>query len=213
MREVKYPLTEEAQNLAKILVESWNEDHISQTLFYRSYPSPQTKPLIGKLWKVAGIEDVFAESVYKELSHYHLINIDIDGVILLQELRNAVENDFSVSDYYLTMNAVGTIIYGDATISAPFQSNATINSQVSQIQEITQSDITEKLLEGLGESFLKANQPIAEAIKSLKDEPEKSFKQKLGSVISELGNSMQHGANAYVVMQAIATIAPYIQNI
>jgi len=37
------------------------------------------------------------------------------GILLLQELINAVENDFEVSHYFLTMNAVGNIIINSIT--------------------------------------------------------------------------------------------------
>ena len=157
-----------------------------------------------------------AIAVLKELATFDLLKLEETrsntwNILFLQELRNAVENDFAVSDYYLTFNAVGTIITGDATITAPFQSGASVYGNVDQKQDATPKELAEMMMTQLGTAFLESHKEVAEAIRQLQAAPQKNFGQRLGSVVLELGRSLQHGANTAAVLAAIAAVAPYFR--
>ncbi len=134
MQKVKYPLTVEAKEAAHRLVNDWNTGKINQYFILNDYTAGADRVVntgigLGKL-----VDDYEAPpiSILLELSRFQLVFLDIETipdystrqarrwhVVLMQELRNAVEQGFDVSDYFLTFNAVGTIIQGNATISAP----------------------------------------------------------------------------------------------
>ena len=154
MQRVKYPLTTEAKEAAKKLVEAWDEQKIDQYFVLSQINEEKDKPIRAKssrgVWSTEFEPPLIG--VLLELSKFQLVSIDTEPefikyaegsgsfvrmveahrpkrwyVVLMQELRNAVENDFDVSDYFLTFNAVGTIITGDnVTFSGPFQSAASI---------------------------------------------------------------------------------------
>lgn len=131
----------------------------------------------------------------------------------MQELRNAVDNDFEVSDYFLTINAVGTIIQDGAVVTAPFQSAVAPYGTISQSQTIENGELADKLINMLGTQFLDANKDLLAAINDFRVSVEGERQSKLGKLISQLGNSLQHGANAVVVTQALMYLAPFISQI
>src|SRR5690606_5989595 len=114
-----------------------------------------------------------------------------------------------VSDYFLTINAVGTIIQAGATVLAPFQSAAVGYGSLSQTQTAENSQLAEKLIQMLGKQFLESNGEIVKAINEFRESTESERQSKLGNVISQLGNSLQHGANTIVVSQALMYLAPF----
>ncbi len=119
MGRVKYPLTDEAKEWARRLVQNWDNGKIEQYIEIRY--DYQIGSIGLEAFALFGVADNFeppSNGVILELSQFNLISTNVIRedhgfryiVLLLQELRNAVASDFEVSDYFLTFNAVGTII-------------------------------------------------------------------------------------------------------
>lgn len=213
---MKYPLTEQAKAIAKALVEAWNSDQL-----------PQLIPLFeirndGGSWRTGFKRKLKADftpphlATWLELDQYGLIQYIPDGskdedrdfeILLLQELRNAVENDFEVSDYFLTMNAVGNIIVNSTTgpVQGVGYSTGIVHQNVEQLADyITAS---------LGQAFLETQLDLKTAIDELRTAVEADQQSKLGKVISELGRCLQHGANTAAVSAALIAAAPFLQRL
>lgn len=160
-----------------------------------------------------GIDLMHCLWTFRELARYGLVEIVIGGnditIILLQELLNSVENDFQVSDYFLTMNAVGTVVNGNMV----FDRGSVFQSAASNFGNISQQNIqavTDQLSADLGQDILAGNQKLQDAIEALRESVEADRESKVGRVISELGRCIQHGANATVLLPALVN---FLQNI
>lgn len=152
-----------------------------------------------------------------ELAKYGLIDLDIHYTpegktariefLLLQELRNAVENDFEVSDYFITMNAVGNIIVNSTTgpVQGVGYSTGIVHQNVEQLADYMNAT--------LGEVFLQTQTDLKAAIDALREATEADQQSKLGKVVSQLGNCLEHGANTAAVVAALTAAAPFIQRI
>ncbi len=211
---VKYPLTDEAKKVARYLVEAWNNEQIEQYLEIRYDYRRGSVNLEGA--GLFGVLPAFTpppNGTLLELSEFKLLSIMIlpgnssfrYQITLMQELRNAVETDFEVSDFFLTTQAIGTVVTGDATFNGPFQSGASIYGNISQ--EIASSELAEKLTDLLGTQLIAANNDLDSAIQELANAPEDGRKLQVGKVISELGRCLQHGASAVVIMQGLGLLA------
>jgi hypothetical protein len=231
---MKYPLTDKAKKWASRIAEYWDTRRIPQYFVIVEWAGPegyhygglegeipnQFRPPLPELLELASFNLVKIEA--ESLRSDGVPHLPIAGkvvycrrwhVLLLQELRNAVESDFEVSDYFLTINAVGTIIQAGATVSVPFQSAAVGYGSLSQSQTAENSQVAEKLIQMLGKQFLESNGEIVKAINEFRESTESERQSKLGNVISQLGNSLQHGANAFAVSQALIHLAPLVSQI
>jgi hypothetical protein len=205
---LKYPLTENAKSVARALAEAWNKQDIEQmesfTLEFKS-ENNKNRSFIS----IKGQE--FRPYILKELDLFGLIKVEQHKsaytVFLLQELRNVVENDFEVSDYFLTMNAVGNIIVNSTT--GPVQGVGYNTGIVHQNVE----QLADYMTASLGQAFLDTQTQLKSAIEDLRTAVEADQQSKLGKVISELGNCLQHGANAAAVVVALNAAAPFLQRI
>jgi hypothetical protein len=104
---MKYPLTEETKAAAKKLVEVWNAGKLKQRPYKITGPEASLTEL-----SVRGVleKDGYPPaSVLRELEKFNLVEIVTErgpdrityiGILLLEELRYAVENDFEVSEFY-----------------------------------------------------------------------------------------------------------------
>jgi hypothetical protein len=213
---LKYPLTEQAKDTARELVAAWNAELV-----------PQLIPLFeirndGGSWHTRfkrTLEVSFEPphlAIWLELAQYGLIRYIPDQsqnddanfeVLLLQELRKAVENDFEVSDYFLTMNAVGNIIVNSTTgpVQGVGYNTGIVHQNVEQLADYMSAS--------LGQAFLDTQTQLKAAIDDLRTTVEVDQQSKLGKVISELGNCLQHGANAAAVVVALNAAAPFLQRI
>src|SRR5687767_12542966 len=148
--QVKYPLTEGAKQAAKTLVEIWDKNPQEQLWSYMGMRAGGSisRERINSLHSDQSIP--MGIQTLRELSTFGLIRIDANEILLLQELRNAVENDFAVSDYFLTFNAVGNIFM--------MAENSTVSNVVggaSNFGDVTQTqtvgaDIANELTDKLG---------------------------------------------------------------
>lgn len=213
---MKYPLTESARDIARELVAAWNSDHV-----------PQLIPLFeirndGGSWHTGfkrALEVTFKPphlAIWLELAEYGLVRYIPDGsqkedrnfeILLLQELRNAVENDFEVSDYFLTMNAVGNIIVNSTT--GPVQGVGYSTGIVHQNVE----ELADYMSASLGQAFLETHTELKNAIDALRIAVGADQQSKLGKVVSELGNCLQHGANTATLVAALTAASPFLQKL
>lgn len=220
---VKYPLTAKAKEGARLLLKSWDEKKKDQYVAIASGDVQNENFDIVSLSRERVLEEwgYPLAGVLFELSKYGLIDVNCQytaegkmariEILLLQELRNAVESDFEVSDYFLTMNAVGTIVQGNLTIhpggflqsAASNTGNVTLNVQ----------QIADDLVGILGQPFLERQVALKESIEELRYADESNKKSRIGKVIGELGHCLEHGANAATLITAIAQLSTYLSNL
>lgn len=205
---IKYPLTEEAKIGASNLVTAWKADQIEQLMLITIRPGDDREEW--SYWSGGTFSLPSKASLY-ELAAYNLIQITEERenvqILLLQELRNAVENDFEVSDYFLTVNAVGTIVYGNLEVreGAIFQSGAAGHGNVAQ----NASQLADELENLLGD-LLNEQAELQKAVQELRKTDRETRVQKAGKVIEELGRCLSHSANASAVTLAIMQAARFI---
>lgn len=213
---MKYPLTDRAKELARKLVDAWRTGQINQHLHLINVTGLADRTIRFSFMKVdPGVDLELDFGMIKELSIYGLIYLSGSlgtgpiEVVLLQELRNAVETDFEVSEYFLTMNAVGTIVQGDLNM----QPGSVLQSAASNTGNITQNaeQIADNLSAMLGEDFLQSQAELRAAIEALREATAANQASKLGRVVSELGRCLGHGANTAVVVGAISALAAHLQ--
>ena len=210
---MKYPLSPEARTVAAQLVEAWDEDSAEQLWDYMAMRaggrlSCETLVSLNSPGRTISVP----RRILKELATYGLIRLDRssnDGfeVLFLQELRNAVENEFEVSDYFITMNAVGNIIVNSTTgpVQGVGYSTGIVHQGVEQLADYMSAT--------LGEAFLQTQTDLKAAIDAMREATEADQQSKLGKVVSQLGNCLEHGANTAAVVAALTAAAPFIQRI
>lgn len=215
---MKYPLTESAKEGARLLIKQWDEGNQEQYMVI-SQGQGDGKFDLATLSRLRILEKFGypLAGVLLELAKFGLIDVkvvyDSEGqtkaieILMLQELRNAVENDFEVSDYFLTLNAVGNIIVNSTT--GPVQGVGYNTGVVHQNVE----QLADYMTASLGQAFLDTQTQLKAAIDDLRTAVEADQQSKLGKVISELGNCLQHGANAAAVVVALNAAAPFLQRI
>lgn len=211
---VMYPLTPEAKQASIDLVQAWNKGELDR--FFILYEQHSDY----------GVANTFVASYYEnktdfsppkrdiflELAEYGLVSIiqseEDFHVLLLQELKNAVENDFAVSDFFLVTQTIGTVIVAGDN----FQLTGTVMSAATQSGEIIQSyeTLAQNLSETLGKEYLESNHAIREAILGLSSGSTDDRRSKLGHVILELGRNLQHGANTATIGAALFQLARFI---
>lgn len=212
---MKYPLTEAAKAVAKSLVAAWDSDKL-----------PQLIPMFeirndGGSWHTGFKRaiDVDFESphlaIWLELARYGLVQYIPEPskdepkfeILLLQELRNAVATDFDVSDYFITMNAVGNIIVNSTT--GPVQGIGVNTGTVHQTVE----QLADYMTATLGQDFLAANVELKAAIDELRTATTADQQSALGKVISQLGNGLHLGSSTATIVQALLAAAPFLQGL
>ncbi|MEZ4666555.1 MAG: hypothetical protein R3E39_01325 [Anaerolineae bacterium] len=213
---MNYPLTEGAKEGARLLIKQWDEGNQEQymvitaregkfdlaTLSQHRVLEKFGYPLAGVLLELAKYGLIDVKVVYDSEGHTKAIEI-----LMLQELRNAVEKDFEVSDYFLTMNAVGNIIVNSTTgpVQGVGYNAGVIHQNVEQLADY--------MTASLGQEFLETQLQLKDAINGLRTAAEADQQSKLGKVISELGNCLQHGTNAAALVVALYAAAPFLQRL
>lgn len=133
-------------------------------------------------------------------------------VQLKQSLMLAVEQNFEIPiPSHKGNTAIGMLFQGDVT----FGDNAVLQNAASNTGTINQSFqlLADHLTSVLRDEFLKTQVELKAAIDDLRTAVEADQQSKLGKVISELGNCLQHGANAAAVVVALNAAAPFLQRI
>jgi hypothetical protein len=226
MAHIKYPLTQEAKETARQLVAAWDNGQVGQNFSLLETSSfniryRELKPSfdVHPDFKVPSL------GTLNELAHFGLIVIVLEQkevvrnpsshpsnpirqITLLQELRNAIQTDFEVSDYFLTVNAVGTIIHGDLNVDsgAFFQSAAAGIGNVT----VTAESLPDELVKILGKEVLDQYGEIANAIEELRVAGQPTKREKMGLVIQELGRYIGHVSNTGGAITVIMTLAQMI---
>ena len=223
-QRVQYPLTPKAKETARLLVEAWDQGHFEQTFSLTEVTAGNANKrefifYFGRNDKNLPVPDF---SIIREFEQYGLAFVDVSSrptgpsgrsytttieVTLLQELRNAVENNFEVSDYFLTLNAVGTIVHGDLVLgeNALFQSSASISGNITQIQKIADD------VENLVGPEIDQIPELKQALDELRTSDEPSRGKKLRLVMDELGRSLAHINNAGGAIKAIMMLGSTLQ--
>jgi hypothetical protein len=179
---MKYVLTPEAKEAAKIIVAEWDKKSLPQKIIivltvgfnYDSYF------IIG-----ANQEFKYPPShAWEELAKYGLLDLRYERddkwhILLLQELRNAVNNDFEVSEYF-----------------HPARSS---------------SEAADFLITLLGQEFLETQTELKETIDELRTATKENQQTTLGKLISQLGNSLQHGSNTATIVTTLYNFSAIIQ--
>lgn len=212
---MKYPLTDGAKAAARFLTEQWRQNRIEQAIVvdtFRLGDRPQINfgasepvdcPSIAVLWELArfGLTDIQPLPINSGQRW---------RILLLQELLNAVDSDFEVSDYFLTMNAVGMIVHGDVNVEA----GAMLQSAATNFGNITQTnELADRLTTTFSEQFLQEHADLTAAIDALRQSNKADRQSKVGKVISELGRCLGHTSNTASVITAILGLAQFLQGV
>jgi hypothetical protein len=206
---MKYPLTETTKEAARYIVNAWVAENVEQGLTITFSLGDDEVHISG----VFGASDAFVSppfAVWRELAKFGLVDIvytaEAWDVLLLQELRNAVDSDFDVSEYFLTLNAVGNIIINSTVQNA--QGTGVNYGEVNQTIEQLADDIEARL----PPEWLQTQVDLKNAIDALR-EGSGDKQSKVGKVISELGRSMEHTAHAVEIIGALIVATPYLHQL
>lgn len=202
---MKYPLTETAKAAARDIVAAWDDGSLDQKFGVAIFgPQHNQTTMI----MTSSPHDLAFRSpaveIWREFQEYKLIRNDNWQITLLEELRNAVRTDFDVSDYFVTMNAVGNIIVNSTT--GPVQGVGINTGNVQQTLE----QLSDDLVATLSETLLETQLELRMAIDDLKMATTADCEPKLGKVISELGRCLQHGANTVTILSALNMVVGFI---
>ncbi len=221
---MKYPLTDDAKVWARKLVEAWDSGEIEQriTIYIDGYRKGRVggaketfeQPPLATLWELeqCNLVDIRRyrtdTGVMRRVDSPAILSGGIGEweVLFLQELRNAVKTGFEVSEYFLTMNAVGNIII-NSQLNAPLQGTGVNKGVVSQ--SISMERLADDLVETLGIEFLDTQAELKEAIDALRTATDVDKETRTGGVISSLGRCMGHTSAYLTICQAIMLIGQY----
>lgn len=213
---VKYPLTEEAKEAARGLVEAWNSGELQQLFYVYDVTSlGDEAPEIITGLGATKLRSLPPLGILLELAQYGLLSLepsprsakgDAWQILLLQELRNAVRSDFEVSDFFLTTTAVGNIIM-NATVNAPVQGVGQALAPVTQNVELIVGEIKAML----GERFIEEHPDIERALKEFDDAPAEQLPNKGRRLIKSLAEVLQGVEQAAGVLQAIIFLSQFLQ--
>lgn len=192
---VGYTLTDRAKELAKELVDAWEENTLPQRFHVQEVTG------YGELIDIIVYNSDFTSETLRieqlvELDEHSLLRIASKSydrgdtkveIVLLQKLREVVANNFQL---------------------IPFD----IATQTSLPVATALKELTIELKQILGEDLLSNNRELREAIEKLARATEAEKQHKVGKAISELGNSLAHGANAATIIPAIIMLAHYYAN-
>ncbi len=202
---MKYPLTDNAKELARQLVQAWDEEKIKQR---STIGGDNIGFIVGTNYGI----NIDFQSIYPallELNKYGIIDFhrQFNGksivyleLLLLQELRNAVATDFEVSEYFLTMNAVGNIIINSTT--GYVQGVGYAGGDVNQTMTVHQ--IADDLTRILDQSLLDSHEELRLAIEALRVSNEQEKPSRIKKIGIALGNMLGLGADAVTIAPALA---------
>jgi hypothetical protein len=219
IERLKYPLSSQAKTLASQLVTDWDASKINQIFRLVESRSSSGWTTFTSQSDNKSLPFQPERALLSELAQYHLIAMnlmrseehsDTWEILLLEELRNAVRNEFEVSDFFLTTAAVGTIVQGDLTIhpNANYQSAANVYGDNIQTIDQLSSELEAKL-----SHLLEDNHDLQIAITELRSSEEQDRIPKIGKVIMELGRCLQHGSNIAVILSALPMLIQFLHTL
>lgn len=142
---MKYPLTDEAKQAARELVHAWNEDRSNR----QCWAIVEFTGISSKLHCLVDGPPItlsISRAIMEELAEYGLVRKSDRRWILLQELRNAVESDFEVSEYFLNRITVKVVVDVEQTLGEEFlAANAELRDALNALREATEADKQSKL--------------------------------------------------------------------
>jgi hypothetical protein len=213
-----YPLTEAARRAARELVSAWDAGEVKQYFTVQDLSVEDDFLVV-----IGGEQDDDEEppriSAFLELAHYGLLSLGrqtrhdpVSGyesnfwvILLLQELRDAVEADFAVSDFFLATAAPGTVIYlpeGAVVAGEPY-------GAPPRMENVEQ--LSDRLMEMMDDSMMEAQPALGAAITALRaaDTPAE-VRTRAGWVIEELGRGIAALANAGAAIEAVQLIGHFL---
>jgi hypothetical protein len=211
-----YPLTEAAKQAARELVWAWDAGEVAQ------YFAVQGDPPGGELTVlIGGGEEPPQLGAFLELAHYGLIAIERQArldpavgferewwsILLLQELRDAVANDFAVSDFFLATRSAGAVIQvGGETPEADAPPPVGVMLPMENVEQLS-----DRLMLMMGNAAMEAHPPLRAAIDDLRaaDDPAE-IRSRAGRVIEEVGRGVVALANAGAAIEAIQLIGHFL---
>jgi hypothetical protein len=204
-----YPLTEAAKQAARELVAAWDGGEVDQ---YFSLPDEPAGDDF--LVMFGGDRQPPRLSAFLELAYYGLLSmerrarLDSTGqyeqdwweILLLQELRNAVADNFAVSDFFIATSSPGAVIH---------LGEGAAHGYPPQMESVEQ--LSDKLMDMMGDSMMDDHPPLRAAIADLRtaDTPSE-VRQRAGRVIEELGRGIVTLANAGAAIEAIQLIGHFL---
>jgi len=208
-RRDEIKLTPQAKDEARLLVAAWDTGKVSQKFtIVELYGDDQVLGTF--VYSDSGHSDFDAppRALLSELAQLRLLQMmqtkpDTWEILLLQELRDAVQNEFArFRDVPITVTgAIGTFINGSLTMAE----GAVFSSSAYGDVTVTFQTLPEELVKLLGADALRPE--IASAIHALQSADEPTRLEKAGRVIEELGRGLAHLSNTGGALAAIALIA------
>jgi hypothetical protein len=206
---MKYPLTNEAKETARYLVSQWQSGELKQEFTLNEDAGTNLGTTFSSGRGISSSVEIPQPSTMRELALFNLVTITSlsqNGYrfLLLQELRNAVNNDFEVSEYFITLNAVGNIIINSntGTVQGVGINTGTIYQNVQELAD--------SLAEKLGQEFLETHKELKDAILNLGEAKPENLGTRIGNVLSELANCLEHSANVVTIIPALIILAQAI---
>jgi hypothetical protein len=204
---MKYALTDTAKEAARYLVKAWEAGDIEQQLTITVYRGDsEYRPNF-----VHGATPDFKSpsfATWRELARFDLVEVEVGyeswDILLLQELRNAVANDFEIPDSAGQGQTLNVNVQGDINGSLI----AALN--IGEVNLSSNQQIADQLTSALGKGFLQGQDEIRKAIEELRQSIESERQSRVGKVISEFGRCLEHGANTVAVIEGIVRATPIL---
>jgi hypothetical protein len=216
---IKYPLTDPAKDAARDLVAAWDKHILPQTMLFGHYV--QGKVAHPTFFDYQGSQIKYDNAPERgllyELAHFNLLvlrtfrDANTLEVVLMQELRNAVLSDFTVSEYFLTINSSGVLNMRGGTVNIADNATRPTPRQLAQNNgyAAAAADITETLRELLGD-LLNRREDMAAALNTLAVADEDAHYVAALGVIAALGRALNDGEDSESVMAALDTLTRHV---
>jgi hypothetical protein len=224
---LEYPLTEAAKQAARELVGAWDAGEVAQYFTIQDLSVEDDFVLVLRGGQDAD-EEPHRLSAFLELAHYGLISVGRQtrfdpasgregnwwSILLLQELRDAVADDFALSDFFLATAAPGTVIHlGEGAVVAGVSGAAYGAPPPAGVMPPMENvdQLSDKLMFMMGDAAMEAHPPLRKAIDDLRaaDDPVE-VRTRAGRVIEEVGRGLVALANAGAAIEAIQLIGHFL---
>ena len=209
---MEYQLTEEAKELAKLLVQAWDEGKITKSNLTHWTSShiilmPQSQPR--ENFQNFDLPSKYDSVEFTELERCELIEWRGRKLLLLfPKLRNAVRDNFvePVNPSVITVNGHIGSINSNSTITN--QQNIGVNQGVVNM---TSQEIADELTTILGQEFVNSHADLRGSIDELRQSGESEKRTKARKVVSVIGGIIAVTANiSTIILTALTFLAPLL---